>query len=506
MLFKNFYNNYDQYKLNEGNFVSKDFTGLFDSDAKFRLTELTIDKLFEGLDLDKSEQLHSFIKSNIPSTALVLGKENSTKTSAFELVKSQISYIDTRILAVQRELSEAFKAVLDATQSNYKERTTKISAITNPSGISSIIPRIDEAVKSFMQTTKMDFKSQSVKQSFISLYNLDISKIIKDTLTSLEQSSASTGLKGVYTKIDSLNLQEIEADTVKSFPKILVATNIEPFELILSEDVYDRLAAFYEIVIGMTPFGQQLVNKFEKNYTSIEITADSIGLDVIMAMKQFIPSVDIGVFEPMSTLLNEVSTILLKRVFLQSPDEDLKNIFVPSLQVMYLCLLSIVSLKLINLNLEVEEIVVKKEEEIKKQKVEKKYNAVRLKAMNVVESVTKLEQNGFFTTDKLVYKLESRRMNPDSIKHINNFLIFANCLDRSKYNSEIFDTVTEQGVKKFQRGANAILIDGKIGRETKGLMKGFSNAITQKYAQGPKSIAGQTSFMDMNPDQISSVK
>jgi len=41
----------------------------------------------------------------------------------------------------------------------------------------------------------------------------------------------------------------------------------------------------------------------------------------------------------MSDLLNEVSSILVNRVFLQSPDEDLKNIFTPTLQVVYMCLL-----------------------------------------------------------------------------------------------------------------------------------------------------------------------
>jgi hypothetical protein len=91
MLFKNFYNNHDQYRLNEGNFISADPTGLIDKDAKFRLSELTIDKLFEGLDLKKSAELYTFIKSNIPSIAPIMDMQRADVTSAFELIRSQIT-------------------------------------------------------------------------------------------------------------------------------------------------------------------------------------------------------------------------------------------------------------------------------------------------------------------------------------------------------------------------------------------------------------------------------
>ena len=506
MLFKNFYNNHDNFRLNEGNFISSDFTGLFDSDAKFRLTELTIDKLFEGLDLEKSEQLHSFIKSNMPDLAPVLGKDKASNTSAFELIRSQVSYMDTRILFIEKELQAGFDAVVAATKTSYAQRQKKISEITSPSGVTSIIPKIDEVVKKFIKGSTIDFKSESLKQSFISLYNLDISSIIKQTLTSLEQSSATVGLKALYTKVDEMDLEKIEADTATSYAKMLVASTLESSELVKSTDIYDRLAGFYEMVLTMYPYGQQLTNKFGKNYTSINLVGEKVGPDAIMSMKQFMPSIDTGIFEPMSELLNEVSSILLKRVFIQSPDEDLKNIFTPSLQVMYMCMLSIVSLKLINLNLEVESLTTQKELEIKKTKNEQEYNILRNKAMATNEIVSKLESMGFFTTDKLVYKVGSRRMNPEAVKLINNLLIYTKSIPKSKLNSELYDTITEQGVKDFQAKAGARLQDGKIGRETKGLIKAFSQALNQKYAQGPLASVGKTSFMDTTAEDLSSVK
>lgn len=496
MLFKNLYNDDDKYRLSESNFISSDWTTLFDSDAKFRLKELTIDKLFEGLDLEKSEDLHNFIKTNIPSIAPILGRYNASQKNAFELVSSQIKYIENRILFIEKELASGFEAVIAATKGDFSSRAKSISQITSPSGFSSVIPRIDEAVKNFMKNTTMDIKSESLKQSFISLYNKDISSIIKDTLTSIEQSSSTVGLKALYTKVDSLKMEEIEADTATSLPKILIGSTLEPIEYLVSTDIYDRLAGFYEMVISLFPFGQQLTSKFDKNYTSINVMSGQVGPDAISSMKQFMPYLDVSTFVPMSSLLNEVSSILVDRVFIQSPDEDLKNIFTPSLQVMYMCMISILSLKLINLNLEVESLVVQKEKEIKDIEAQKQYTVQKNKAMGVVETVDKLDQTGFMTTDKLVYKVGSKKMNPEIVKLLNNFLAYLEDVPQSKFNSEIFDTITEQGVKNFQTKGKAKLVDGKVGRETKAIIKDVGELAKQKFAQDPTSAMGSTSSMN----------
>ncbi len=467
MLFKNFYNNHDQFRLNEGNFISSDWTGLIDQDAKFRLSELTIDKLFEGLDLEKSEAFHTFIKSNMPSLAPVMGKDRASITSAFELIRSQISYMDTRILFIEKDLSAGFQAVIDATKTSYAERKKKISEITNPSGVSSVIPKIDEAVKNFMKSTTIDFKSEALKQSFISLYNLDISSIIKQTLTNLEQSASTVGLKGLYTVVDGMELEEIEPDTAQSNPKLLVGSLLEPNELIKCVDLYDRLAGFYEMVTNMYPYGQQLSTKFGKNYISINLTSGVVGPDAIMAIKQFIPSIDSGVFEPMGELLNEVSSILLKRVFLQSPDEDTKNIFTPSMQVMYMCMVSLVSLKLINLNLEVESLVIKTEEYIKKQ-AELKKQAEKIKLRQKFISIADgLESLQFFNPSGVVYRVGSTRMSSQVIKLVNNLFVYMGYLENNKLDDTNYDQTTFDGVLQYQIENNLRLKDGKIGKETK---------------------------------------
>jgi hypothetical protein len=481
MLFKNFYNNHDQLRLNEGNFISSDFLGLFDSDAKFRLKELTIDKLFEGLDIEKSQELHNIIKSNIPSTASVMGLSDASKNSAFDLVKTQVSYIDSKIINVEKELKAGFDLVLSATQTSYKDRAKKISEITNPSGISSVIPKIDEAVKNFMKSTTIDFKSESLKQSFISLYKLDISNIISQTLTSLEQSASTVGLKGLYTIIDGIDLQEIEDTTAQINPKILISSQLDLIELIKSNDIYDRLGSFYEMVMNMFPYGQQLTTKFGKDYSSINLTSGIVGPDAIMAMKQFIPSIDSSIFEPMSELLNEVSSILVKRVFVQSPDEDLKYIFTPSLQVMYMCMISLVSLKLIDLNLQVKSLVIKTEEQIKKDAEKKVYDEKVQRVKNLLDVTNKLESMNFLKKGGLVYKVGSTKMSSEVIKLINNYFVILKFLPPYKFNDTNYDATTAEGVTKFQEAYGLKFVDGKIGNETKGEMKEVANGYKIKY-------------------------
>ena len=48
MLFRNLNFEKKAQNISEGNFISADFLGIIDSDAKSKLAFLTIDKMFEG--------------------------------------------------------------------------------------------------------------------------------------------------------------------------------------------------------------------------------------------------------------------------------------------------------------------------------------------------------------------------------------------------------------------------------------------------------------------------
>jgi hypothetical protein len=484
MLFKNFSNNHDQFRLNEGNFISKDFTKIFDTDASYTLSKLTIDKLFEGLDFEKSEDMYNFIKSNIPSIASSLGMYNASNLFAFDLIKNQISYIITRIIKIETELAEGFKSVLDATQTNYGERKKKISQITNPMGLSSIIPIVNTVVKNYIKTNNIDFKSEqydSLKQSFISLHSIPIEKTANEYLKNIEYSSQTFGLKAIYTIIDALKMPKIEPESARCYPKNFVGIPLKSVEYMTSEDVYDRLAGFFEMIMNSYPVGKQLTEKFGVNYININLTSEIVGPDAVLSLMQLVPAMDARIFQPMSELLNEVSSILIRRVFLQSPDEDLKNIFTPTLQVMYMCMLSIVSLKLINLNLEVESLVIKTEEQIKKDAEKKVYDERVQRVKNLLDVTNKLESMNFLKSGGLVYKVGPTKMSPEVIKLINNYFVILKFLPQSKFNDSNYDVTTAQGVTKFQETYGLKYVDGKIGNETKGEMKIVANDYKIKY-------------------------
>lgn len=482
MLFKNFSNSHDQFRLNEGNFISKDPFKIFDTDASYTLSKLTIDKLFEGLDFEKSEDMYYFIKTNIPSIASSLGMYNASNFSAYDLVINQINYIITRISKIETELAEGFKSVLDATQTNYGERKKKISQITNPLSLSSIIPRVNTVVKNYIKTNNIDFKSEQyndLKQNFITLHSIPMELTAKGFLKNIDYSAVTSGLKEYYTSIDALKMPKIEPESASCTPKNFIGTSLKFTDYIISGDVYDRLSGFFEMVMNKYSTKIQLTEKFGINYSNININplSEIVGPDAVLSLRQLVPSMDARIFQPMSELLNEVSSILIHRVFLQSPDEDLKNIFIPSLQVMYMCMLSIVSLKLINLNLEVESLVIKTEEQIKKDAEKKVYDEKVQRVNSLIETYNQLNYYNFFKRGGLVYKKDSNRMSSDIIKLINNFLYYSSFIVKSKLDSLSYDIITEEAVKQFQTANGCRLIDGKIGNETRTKMKEFIDFI-----------------------------
>jgi murein L,D-transpeptidase YcbB/YkuD len=183
----------------------------------------------------------------------------------------------------------------------------------------------------------------------------------------------------------------------------------------------------------------------------------------------------------MSELLNEVSSILVKRVFVQSPDEDLKYIFTPSLQVMYMCMISLVSLKLIDLNLQVKSLVIKTEEQIKKDAEKKVYDENVQRVKNLLDVTNKLESMNFLKKGGLVYKVGSTKMSSEVIKLINNYFVILKYLPPYKFNDTNYDATTAEGVTKFQEAYGLKFVDGKIGNETKGEMKEVANGYKIKY-------------------------
>jgi hypothetical protein len=458
--------------LYEGNFISKDPSGIFDASASAKLSELTIDKLFEGLDLEKSDQMHRFISVNSPSVQDVMDINQTDDLFAFEIIKQQMNYISDKIRFVEKDLEKYYNFIISAYKNTSDDKLgSAIAGFTSPEGYSSIIPDIENLVKKAKESG-VNFKDFRVLEAFNTLHRINISNLISEISLVLEESASTFGIVNIYKKIDKMDLMEIESDTANSIPETYVTKQLNFDVMYKSNDPIARMSAFFEEVLDVYPYVKILKRNFGDNYSIIED-----GDLVKSSINQFLPKMDYSAFDLMKNLLNQVCGLLVNRVYISNPVEDSKNIFVPALQAIYIGLLTIISTKLINFNIEVDTTKVKKEED--KKAVLAKTALER--SWNIYNSYKLLINQGFFIPGSGVYKEGGVNMNPEIIKNINYFLHSLNLLPESKVTSDVFDRVTTDAVIKFQANHKAQKVDGKIGSETKAIMDKIANTIGDKY-------------------------
>ena len=500
MLFKNLnLESKDTKDISEGNFISKDFSGIFDSDATSKLTGLTIDKMFEGLDLEKSAEMHDFIKTfapsldsqpasiSSPSIPAVLGIGNSSNT-AHRLIDSQLHYMETRLEDIERTLDKYYKDI-EAAYSKYTSKEDvegSIAGYTAPDSISSIIPEINELVQEAVNAKVVDFKSNRVKNAFSTLHKLKINQFIKVVKDNILINAETVPLTALYRKIDSFNLEEITSENAIA-PEFMsyIEEPIDLNRMYKSFDPISRISAFLEDCLMQYEYGKTIKRAFSENYTLTFNSEDHLSSGVL---KVFTKNIDYSVFEPMRDLLYDVAATLIKRVYSQDYERDSKNIFVPSLQLMWVSMISLLAFKLINYNYKIQTAYskrgeeLKKEEELaKKEKERLKIEDIKQRALKLYETYKQLNVLNFFKRGGLVYKKESNRMPSEIVKLINNFLVYSNFLDISKLDSTTFDQLTHEAVMKFQTLWECVLIDGKIGNETRGKMQTAIDALALKY-------------------------
>jgi hypothetical protein len=493
MLFRNLNFEKKAQNISEGNFISADFLGIIDSDAKSKLAFLTIDKMFEGLDLKKSAELHDFIEAYAPSLKAqsntsttssindVIGLGNSKK-SVLEIINSQLHYMQLRLEGIEKELDKFYKDIeMEYTKTISKEELEgSISGFTGPANISSIVPTINSLVADAIRTGLVKFDNPSTKQAFLTLHKLKISDYIFALKTNIYNDAKNISLLPLYRKIDSLDLEEITTDNASlSEIKSYVFNPVDLSSMYKSFDPIARISAFLEESLMQYEYGIDVRKIFGANYTQNFDDSEVLPIGVL---RKFVKTIDISVFEPMKELLYDVAVTLIGRAYAQNPDEDDKNIFVPSLQFMYISMLSLLAFKLINYNLQIQTASIKREERIKAEQQAVVVGDKKMRATKLFDTYKQLNALNFFKKGGLVYKKESNRMLPEIVKLINNFFVYAGDLDKSKLDSPTFDDMTYQAVLKFQTEGNLYYKDGKIGNETRGFMKIYSEDLANAHS------------------------
>lgn len=473
MPFSNFLNsNNPLFRLNEGNFISSDILGLVDSDARFKLSELTLDKLFEGLDLEKSQSLCNLIGNNSLSIKNSLDISRFSSTVALQLIKEQIEYMQIEISEIEKEFDKWYDYVIRAhKQKEGKEKEALLAKYTSPESISSVIPKIERVVEE-AKSQGVDFSDDKVREAFNTLHSISIGSILSKLDKDIEDSAKTIGLKPLYREIDSYSMETIESDSASTVARTYITKQLDFKEMYESNDPLQRLAAFFEQALMLYPFGYYLKRNFEENYDVI--TDSPLG---IATLKQFVPTIDVMAFESMSGLLDTIAEILVTRVYVSNPDEINKNIFVPALQATWVAMLTLIAMKLINYNVEIKDVLVQKE-------IEKKIQIAKTqeeRSKKIFDSYKNLSDRGFFSSGTSLYKEGGRTMDALNIQHINNILHSLKLVSDAKVDSSVFDSETKNGVMKFQEINRARLVDGIIGSETRNLLLRTAKGIADKY-------------------------
>ena len=456
-------------RIDESNFISSDILGIFDSDARVKLSALTIEKLFEGLDIDNTNEMHDFITSFAPSLSKVMGVHSSESNYAFDILKAQLMYMQTILQDVENDIDYFYKNVINVHKSYTDGQTieTLVAKYSNPNKVGSIFPEVERIVQQ-AKKSGIDFNSPRVKETFKALQKLNVNTYISQTLSSIEVSASNISLLPLYKKIDAMELEMITGDNaIAPQNKSHLFLTLDFNSMYASLDPIARLGTFFEETLLQYPFGRQLKKNFGEEYEYFDTIEHSMS-----AIKQFVPSIEYSVFEPMKETLYEISALLVNRVFSMHPEEDSKNIFVPSFQVMWVSILSLLALRLINFNVRVSNVITQKKEDKKEAKVEE--------TSELTQAYETLKQQNFFT-DKITYKEGDGTMNPEIIKNINNILVKLTILPDSKINSTQYDSQTTEAIRTLQMNHSAEFVDGKIGQETKEIMEKIINHIQNKY-------------------------
>jgi|LakMenEpi03Aug12_release.lakeMendotaPanAssembly.Ray.scaffolds.fasta_scaffold272846_1 hypothetical protein len=473
MPFRNFLNSNNPYlKLNESNFISKDILGLVDSDASFKLSELKIDKLFEGLDFEKSQDLCNLIGNNSLSIKNTLVWDKSDTTFAIDILQDQLDYMREKIGDIEREFDKWYEYIIKAHERKEGAEKEKLLAqYTSPSSISSVIPNIERIVQD-AKNSGTNFSNERLRQAFIDLHKINIDSILVNLMSDIEGSARNVGLKNLYKEIDSYNMETIESSSATTFPATYITKQLNYQEMYESNDPLSRMAAFFEQVLMLYPFGYYLKRNFSSNYSVITDSPLAIS-----TLKQFVPNLDYSAFENISELLDTIAEVIVTRIYANSPEETNRNIFVPALQATWVGMLTIVALKLINYNVKIEDVIVQKEKEkeiliakTKEERSRKAFDCFKL-----------LSERGFFSAGSSIYKEGANNMDSESIKNINNFLHSLTFLPDSKVDSNVFDSETTKAVLKLQQINKAKLTDGIIGPETRSIIEKTAQMIAQKY-------------------------
>lgn len=465
MLFKGFLPNVNQIqKVNESDnkqsqpnlqFYNESFSGgLLRKKAQPTLNKLSIYNLLRGLEIETSSETYKKMAELMPASAEVFNESEAERITADNILSTQIGQIANIIASVKNTLSgsEEFESVISASKSKGLDLA----------GLKKLMSQIGE----FEKTSNSDF----------------IASLMTALVTRIQKSNVAIEAK-VYDVIDSKDLPEIEQEGLATISKNWLRQDLDIDAMLMSLDPVERISAFFEMVI---PFLDIKGFSYMKYDEKSMLGYLNLALSLINNLLQMaIPPSELAKY---TELINSVATQIITPQVELIESKYSTMLKTPSIQTLFVSLLSLVSLKVLGESIKSVETKEEKQKIAQKEKedaeAKQKKEAENLRTEVIMKSYKELEDSGFFDSKKIFYTTPRRkytRSEKAMIPLLKGFMYSLSLVqgaDKSWMGTDVFDKTLSDSVKNFQRDIK-LSPDGKIGPNTRGALRAWASLLAR---------------------------
>jgi hypothetical protein len=486
-------------------FINESFSGgLFRTSAKDNLNTLSIYHMLRGLEIDTDTETYEILSIALPKSATLFNEKVAETETAEKIIFNQLDYIVELTTNMENQLASLFELIRKQNTGEKIEDPTILSDTL----YKKIIPILKDSKLDF-GTIKKSIKAIQVSEA------LTQQKMFQNFIGFLkdEIKKNKTGLKGtVYNEIDNMNLKSLEPSSFKTnnINYLLVEPDIKSG--LIGDNVIQRISLFLEkVIISM--------GLSDLKYISYKNNAYDYLKDVITSMTTYAgikPVVTPSIIEEYKDVINKIGDILITPEIEKMTTIYSKTITIPSIQSLYISLLSSMVLKLINYNYE----------EIEKQEIAQKQNKEntviseksRSTYVNIINTFDQLKESGFFENTKVFYETKKYTMKEKEMIKLLKMLFFkmglikdfpAGYLERGTFDADILGNAVRKFQASLKISRQGIKVDGRIGKNTRLALNASVELLKQKIGvdskvgENKKTIVGNKA---KSPKQSVSVK
>jgi hypothetical protein len=445
-------------------FINESFSGgLFRTSAKPFLNDLSIYHLLRGLEIDTDSETYEKIGTTIPTLKELFSESTAETEKASGIVVKQLEYIRDEINKLDKNISDEVSAFLKEN----KEDIAKLKATIN------------------------------------SLKGRDT--LIGEYINSLtgKVSGDQTGLKDdVYDAIDKMGLKDLEPENFKLDFKVWLKEadiNQTVESNITINNPITRISMMLEMVL-------KSMNIDGLKFTTFSDNAYDYLKSVVGTVESKISESKIEGFKD---FLNNISKEIVKEQLGQLENTHKKAITIPTLQSLFISLVTILILKAIA-NSSSDAVTGQGQTTQPQSTLSEK---VQVKAKAIITAYDELEKLGFFQSEKVFYEKPKKPYSiseKDMIVSLKKLFSEMGLLPKSSsyINRGSFDKdILGEAVKTFQSSVeingDKLKSDGRIGKNTRLVLATFVKDMKERLEGTGKYAASSSTF---NTESASKVK